>query len=164
MENRKVEARAPRLLCAKMNDIKIKPFKNDFQQEARKLILLGLGEHWRQINEQANPDIDDLESSFRDGFFLTAWKDNQLVGVGGIKLESEGVYRIQRMSIKKDIRRSGIGTQVLDGLIKWARKAKAQKIVLETTSAWKSAIKFYLEYGFSVISEDTDNTHFELLL
>ena len=89
---------------------------------------------------------------------------NQLVGTGGIKLEREGVYRVERMSVRKDVRRSGIGTQILDELIKWVRKAKAQKVVLETTFSWKSVIKFYLGYGFSVISEDADNTHFELLL
>lgn len=147
-----------------MNKIIIKPFQNNFQQEARQLILQGMGEHWGWIDEQANPDVDDLESSFKNGYFITAWKDDQLVGTGGIKFESGGVYRIERMSVRADVRRNGIGTQILDNLIKWAEKVKAQTVVLETTSSWKEVIEFYLKYGFVIISEDSDNIHFELSL
>jgi hypothetical protein len=49
-------------LCAKMNDIKIQTFNRDFQKEARKLVLQGLGEHWGWINEHTNPMISSRHS------------------------------------------------------------------------------------------------------
>ena len=147
-----------------MNFIELKPLEREFQVDARALILQGLEEHWGWIDEQANPDIDDLMLAFSNGYFLTAWKANLLVGTGGIKFERSGVLRIERMVVRKEFRRSGIGYQILDELVDFARRSTAEEVVLETTSSWKEAISSYNCYGFKIFAVDKDDTHFELLL
>ena len=147
-----------------MSGLTIKPFEKAFQAAARNLILQGMGEHWGWVDEQANPDIDDIDKSYRNGHFITVFLDNQLVGTGGVTQETQGVFRIQRMSVLNGVRRSGIGTQILDALVAWIRDAGGHLMVLETSSSWMEVIKFYENYGFTVAAQQAQETHFELRL
>ena len=147
-----------------MNTLTIKPFEKAFQAAARNLILKGMGEHWGWIDKQANPDINDIDEAYRNGHFITVFLDDQLVGTGGVTRETQGVFRIQRMSVHNGARRSGIGTQILDVLVAWIRVAGGHLVVLETSSSWAEAVKFYENYGFTVAALDAQETHFELRL
>lgn len=140
----------------------IKPFTKDYQTAARELILVGLEERWGWRDETANPDLDDIGDSWRHGQFVTLWLDESLVGTGGVSPEGEGTWRIARMSVKRELRGAGLGEAILDALIAYAATAGARRIVLETTSAWEDAVRFYRNCGFGIVGEDGENTHFEL--
>jgi GNAT superfamily N-acetyltransferase len=96
---------------------KITRFEKKHQSKVRALILQGLEEHWGCIDENLNEDLVDIESSYRDGLFILAWIDNQLVGTGALIPEEEGVMRVARMSVLKPYRRQGIGKKILDYFI-----------------------------------------------
>ena len=85
--------------------MEIKPFKREDQEEARDLILAGLGEHFGWIDESANPDVDDIEMSFAEGLFLCAFHKGELVGTGAFIPETDEAARIVRMSTKQSFRR-----------------------------------------------------------
>ena len=154
-----------------MQEIKImsgqftaRELRPDDQVAARSLILEGLGERWGWIDENANPDLNDIISSYQNGFFVTVWAEGVLIGTGGISPEGNGGYRVSRMSVKTQLRGAGIGEAILDFLVTWAIGQTAERIVLETTSEWHDAVRFYRNYGFEVIGDDGANTHFELSL
>ena len=144
--------------------VEICPFSNAYQEQVRDFILCGLSERWGELDETANPDIDDIESNYGSDNFFIACCDGRLVGTGGLSAESSSVVRIVRMWIQKDLRRSGIGTMIIQHLLSQARLKKYSRVVLETTSTWSDAISFYQKHGFEIEEYRDGDTHFQINL
>jgi len=144
--------------------VEICPFRNAYQAQVRDFILCGLSERWGKLDETANPDIDDIEASYGSGNFFVTCSDGRLVGTGGLSAESDSVVRIVRMWIRKDLRRSGIGTRIIQHLLNEAREKKYSRVVLETTSTWSDAISFYQKHGFETEGYRDGDIHFQMIL
>lgn len=142
------------------HDILIRPFMPADQTEAQTLILTGLGEHWGWIDETKNPDIDDIAANYAGQTFLIAQFEDQIVGTGALIHEGKGAARIVRMSVMKSLRRTGIGSLILQALIDAANQRGYQRIVLETTATWEEAISFYRRHGFHVLGVWDGDMHF----
>jgi RimJ/RimL family protein N-acetyltransferase len=83
----------------------------------------------------------------RDGIFLVAEEDNEIVGVA-LGQESGGVCTIGFLGAKKEHRRKGVGTGLLDRFVKEAKKRKAHKVSLRTSPNLLPAVKLYVNNGF----------------
>jgi putative acetyltransferase len=145
-----------------MNEVMIRPFRPEDQAAARRLIVTGLAEHFGFLDPAANPDLDDIASTYAGATFLLAWQGDELVGTGALIHEEEGVARVVRMSVTPRLRRQGIGTLILDQLCEQARATGYRQIVLETTATWDDVIAFYRRNGFRVIGSWDGDTHFVL--
>ncbi|GAG32960.1 unnamed protein product, partial [marine sediment metagenome] len=99
-------------------ELKITPFNPAYQNEARQLILDGLGEHWGWIDEHINADLQDITAAYAHGRFVLGWSDGTLVATGALIPEDGNSKRIVRMSVATPLRRHGFGTQILDHLVK----------------------------------------------
>lgn len=146
--------------------LQIRPFCAADQEPAKQLILAGLGERWGWIDSTLNPDLNDIALAYAPGIFLVACLDDVLVGTGALMPEGtgeeKGALRVVRMSVRTDLRRNGIGRRILDALLDEARRIGCERIVLETTSTWKDAIRFYTRHGFLVVNEMDGETHMVL--
>ena len=130
--------------------IEIKPFQHQDQPAAKALILDGLVDHWGFLDESKNPDLNDIATSYTEGIFLVAWMDGEIIGTGAFKPRSARQVEIVRMSVKKDLRRQGIGRRILDELLRRAKESGYKEVILETTETWQDVIDFYLIYGFEI--------------
>jgi len=130
--------------------IELKPFQFSDQPAAKALILDGLVDHWGFLDESKNPDLDDLAASYADGTFLVAWQNDEIIGTGAFVPCSEKQVEVVRMSVAKEMRRQGIGQQILSGLCKTASEKGYEEVILETTETWQAVIEFYLQYGFEI--------------
>ena len=148
--------------------LQIRPFAASDQEAAKQLILTGLGERWGWIDSTLNPDLNDIALTYAPGIFLVAYLDGELVGTGALLPEvtpdGDNALRVVRMSVRTDLRRQGIGRRILDRLLDEARASGCRKIVLETTSTWTNAVRFYTRYGFQVVGELDGETHMILEL
>lgn len=142
----------------------IRPLARADQAAAQALILDGLAERWGQLDPTLNPDLRDIATSYAAGCFLVAYQGDTLVATGALIPEAPGVGRIVRMSVRADLRGRGLGRRMLDALVDEARARGDTQLVLETTSTWTDAIRFYTRYGFTVIGEQDGDTHFVLAL
>jgi len=128
--------------------------------------LSGLTEHWGELDESLNSDLNDIATSYKDDVFLVAWLDDAIVGTGALVLKENNVGEIVRMSVDKDVRRKGIATKVLEQLCKEAKVLGLKKVILETTSTWADVITFYKRFGFCITHEENgefgSDTYFEL--
>ena len=145
-----------------MSAIKIKPFQPDNQAVAKALILDGLVEHWGFLDEDKNPDLEDIAGAYEDGTFLVAWVNGEIAGTGAYLPRSETVVEVVRMSVSKNLRRQGIGVQILQELFNHASKGGYKKVVLETTRTWQGVIQFYQQYGFRFTHYEGNDAYFEL--
>ncbi len=141
-------------------NIELKPFKNQDQPIVKSLILDGLVEHWGFLDEGKNPDLDDIATTYADGTFLVAWRDGEIIGTGAFKPHSATQVEIIRMSVKKDLRRQGIGRRILDELLRRATETGYEEVILETTETWQDVIDFYLDYGFEITYHQDGDVYF----
>jgi len=142
--------------------LSITSFQPTDQEEVRQLILEGLVERWGFLDPSKNPDLQDIASAYRGAWFLVARMDGKLVGSGALVPRTEATAEIVRMSVAAHCRRQGIGRQILDRLVGYARETGRRRIVLETTQTWSDAIRFYQGYGFEITHYQDGDVYFAL--
>jgi GNAT superfamily N-acetyltransferase len=136
------------------SELCIRSFEVGDQEQARWLILEGLGEHFGYIDETLNPDLDDiLHTYLRAGHvFVVAYKGRELVGTGALLSHGAGISELVRISTRKDYRRRGIGQTIVTYLVNVARLRGDRRIIVKTNAFWHDAINLYkrldfVEYG-----------------
>jgi GNAT superfamily N-acetyltransferase len=146
----------------------IRPFSAADQEAAKHLVVTGLGERWGWIDPTLNPDLNDIATTYAEGIFLVGYLGSTLVATGALTPEvtPEGfkALRVVRMSVRADLRRQGLGRRMLDALLDAARACGCALLVLETTSTWTDAVRFYQHYGFDLVEERDGETHMQLHL
>ncbi|MBT3187615.1 MAG: GNAT family N-acetyltransferase [Anaerolineae bacterium] len=142
--------------------LKLLPFQPSDQAIVKALILSGLEEHWGFLDESKNPDLDNIAVSYAEGTVLVAWQDDEIIGTGAFIPRSESQVEIIRMSVKKELRRQGIGRKILTELCKRASQDGYKEIILETTETWQDVIDFYLQYGFEITHYESGDVYFRM--
>lgn len=105
------------------------------------------------------------EMSFDDYFFddcledpvsYGVFEDEQLLGyVEGTLEKWNNRYRISNICVFDDTRRhNGIGTALMNTILKDAKESGARMVVLETQTCNENAIAFYRKNGFDIIGFD----------
>lgn len=141
--------------------ILIRPFQPPDQAACKALVLAGLEEHWGWLDPTLNPDLNDIQASFQDGLFLTAWQDEELIGTGGLLRADPGCFQVVRMSVARKLRGHGLGRRILARLEAHARSAGAKQLVLETTETWVEVVRFYQGCGYRVTHRLDGDIYFE---
>ncbi|MBN1260389.1 MAG: GNAT family N-acetyltransferase [Anaerolineae bacterium] len=142
--------------------VKIRRFHPADQDAVKTLILAGLQEHWGALDTTKNPDLDDIAAAYKGATFLVAWCGERVVGTGALIPKSETTAEIARMSVAADMRRYGIGTELLHRLCACAWDQGIRRIVLETTETWQDVIAFYLRFGFRITHYQEGDVYFAL--
>jgi N-acetylglutamate synthase-like GNAT family acetyltransferase len=132
--------------------IVIREFRAADQAQVRRLVLLGLQEHWGKLDRSLNQDLNDIAKHYAGAVFLVAeWmSEKNIVGCGALVLRGDGVAEVVRMSVNKAVRRTGLGTRLLQALVNKARSMGLRRVVLETTETWHEVIAFYQRFGFRI--------------
>ena len=82
------------------------------------------------------------------GAFLIAYRSDQPVGCGALRLIESGIAEIKRMYVVPDFRGHGIATRLLNALENEARLLGVDKLLLETGTRQPEAIALYAKAGF----------------
>jgi ribosomal protein S18 acetylase RimI-like enzyme len=148
---------------AESEQLQIRSFCAADQEAAKQLVISGLGERWGWIDPTLNPDLNDIAANYANGIFLVGYLGDTLVATGALTPEVTGdgmnALRVARMSVRADLRGRGIGRRMLDALLAYARELECPLLVLETTSTWTDAVRFYRRYGFQLVEEREGDTH-----
>jgi len=142
--------------------VEIRPFHLDDQKPARDLILAGLEEYWGKLDENKNPDLNNIADSYRDGIFLVACLQGKIVSTGALLPRSAGTAEIVRMSVARHLRRQGIGRKMLEELCCRIFQRGFRQVILETTATWKNVIAFYQAFGFQISHYADGDVYFVL--
>ena len=132
----------------------------------QKLIAAGLGERFGHYDAARNPDVVNFAEHYASAVVVIARRQREIVGCGALVAERGGRGdlrgRVVRMSVRSDVRRTGVGGAVLAELIGHARRLGYREVVLETTSSWVDAVSFYQRHGFAVVARRDGDTHFRM--
>ncbi len=95
-----------------------------------------------------------LLKEFEENSFLKHFvyeKDGQVVGFYIISCITD-LVEIFTIAVDKDFREDGIGSELLDHIIKNAKKSNASEIWLEASTKNTPAVNLYQKYGFKIQS------------
>ncbi|MBE2200513.1 MAG: GNAT family N-acetyltransferase [Anaerolinea sp.] len=144
----------------------IRPFHPTDQSAAKALILAGLAERWGELDPTLNRDLDDIWAHYvaQGGAFIVVTCQEKLVGTGALRLEAPDAGRIERVSVHKEHRRHGLARAISEHLIAEARRCGCQRVLVETTATWESAIRLYAACGFVPYEQRDGDVHMVLQL
>ena len=115
-------------------------------------------------------DMDDIQKSYFDdnGTFLVMVDDDRIIGTGAIKRWNAEICELKRLWFLKEFRGKGMGYQMTQELLSFARSRGYKRVRLETDPiAQSQAILFYKRLGFYEIprySQHDDEAALEMVL
>ena len=100
----------------------------------------------------------------KGSFYFVAEENGKLLGGGGI-YPTEGLpantCELVKMYLNKDARGKGLGKQMIDQCLTWAKENGYEQVYLETMPELKQALKVYELFGFEYLDGPMGNSgHF----
>ncbi len=92
--------------------------------------------------------LDSDEVAAGRGAFFVAYRGEQPVGCGAVRVRDDGSAEIKRMYVAPEERGGGVGKAILAVLEGEARRLGAGRLVLETGVRQQEAIGLYRRAGF----------------
>lgn len=82
--------------------------------------------------------------------YIVAKQNNEIVGFAGIWIAID-IAHITNIVVKKGLRKQGIGTILLQELIKLCKELKMNEVTLEVNENNSKAINLYKKFGFEQV-------------
>lgn len=124
-------------------------FTSEYALTAKNFLLSILEDEFGHTNVP-RPDLDNIEKYYQSGQgnFWLALIHHEVVGTVGLKDYGSGVGFIQRMSILKELRGTGLAQKLLYTLEDFAREHSCKYLYLATSEDLQAANQFYLKEGY----------------
>ena len=116
---------------------------------------------WEMLRKPLGMSKDSLQDDQEElSFHLIALDDHEkVVGSGRVHFNSNVEAQIRYMAVSEDLKRRGIGSEIVKKLEEHAGKSGAKTVIL---NAREEAVNFYLSLGYlegSPYSSDTGIPH-----
>jgi putative acetyltransferase len=111
-----------------------------------------------------DPTTDALFELFNNtpgSFYFIALKDHQLVGGAGIfptENLPNGTCELVKLYLHKDARGTGLGKQLLNTAMQWAKENGYTQVYLESMPELSKAVTIYENVGFKRIHQPLGNS------
>ncbi|QDU59277.1 putative N-acetyltransferase YsnE [Planctomycetes bacterium Pan216] len=142
------------------DSIAIEPYDPRWKHHFRRL-----NEWWVQTYFAIEPPD---EQAFADphgvylepgGEIFFARQGGRIVGTCALKPRSADEFELAKMGVDPREHGKGIGSQLMSHAIAWATERNAKRLVLETNSRLRSAIRLYERFGFQTVPLRGDEGH-----
>ena len=90
----------------------------------------------------------------KGGYIFFAVYNSDVVGTMALIPRKKGVYELNKMAVKKDLRGNGIGHQLIDFTIDFAKSKNYNSIILYSNKVLKNSIHLYNKFGFKEIKSE----------
>lgn len=149
------------------NTIEIKPIELYQAPLVKQIILNCAIELWYPENtiQEIEPiidslnefdDLNDIDTTYfnNNGTFLVLVDDQKVVGSGGVKKLTDEICEVKRVYFAKEYRGKGLGSQIMDQLLDFAKTHGYKKVRLDILKpdTQTAAVKLYKKLGFYEIA------------
>lgn len=131
--------------------MKLRQYKPTDQDAIWQLHVDGLKQTGSWIdNRKYDQDVLNIKETYLDngGEFFVALLDDKVVGMGGFSKIDDQTAEVRRMRVNVDYQGQGIGSSILENLIKKAKELGYKKLELDTTENMLAAQRLYEKFGF----------------
>lgn len=101
------------------------------------------------------PDLQGQYSG-ANGIFLVLVDDGEIVGTGAVRRLDADTCELKRMWFLKEYRGKGLGMQMAEMLLGFARASGYKKMRLDTGRRQEQAVRLYQRLGFTFIERYND--------
>ena len=145
--------------------LKIRTFEDADYSEVRSLFERSLSEFSgcyvtgmrSYIQSSLAEDLIDIKKHYLGSLvnhFWIAEMDGAVKGMVGIESKGDGTAELRRMSVDKEVRRSGIASKLLEVAEDFCKGVGQKRINLTTVTLLGPAIKLYEKYGYTLQGEE----------
>jgi len=134
-----------------MQNLQLRQYKTSDQDAVWQLHVDGLKQTGSYIdNRKYDEDMLNIEGTYLDngGEFFVASFDNKVVGMGGLLKMNNKIAEVKRMRVNIAYQQKGIGSLIIEILIKRAKELGYKKLELDTTENMHAAKRLYEKHGF----------------
>jgi RimJ/RimL family protein N-acetyltransferase len=99
---------------------------------------------------KTDDELAHLPGSYDEhgGAFWVAVREGEMLGTAGVFPVAPSTLELRKMYLRPASRGLGLGKRLLDEALRFAKKAGAERMVLDTTHQMTRAIEFYESNGF----------------
>ncbi|MBO4286476.1 MAG: GNAT family N-acetyltransferase [Bacilli bacterium] len=135
---------------SELPEFKIKQY-DDYYRDDMIFMVLSAKDALKKI-PSINPDLLDIKSNYIDKgdmFWIALGENNRIIGCVGYETIKPLEARIHRLYIKPELKRQGIGSALLETLVKYVKEKGYNKLSIHTGDEkyWESKL-FYKAKGF----------------
>ena len=135
---------------SELPEFKIKQY-DDFYRDDMIFMVLSAKDALKKI-PSINPDLLDIKTNYIDKgdmFWVALGENNRVIGCVGYETIKPLEARIHRLYIKPELKRQGIGSALLETLVKHVKEKGYNKLSIHTGDEkyWESKL-FYKAKGF----------------
>ncbi|MGM5480803.1 MAG: GNAT family N-acetyltransferase [Nanobdellota archaeon] len=89
-------------------------------------------------------------SLFKNPHITLARVDEKLAGYG-IGYEEKGKFYFWMLGVLPDYRKQGLGQQIIEEQMDYAKKSEYEVFFLKTSNRWKNMLRLTLKLGFDIV-------------
>ena len=140
--------------------VSIVPFQDQYSKYFYELNYDWLNEYFyvedydEKVLKNCKEEIID-----KDGYIFFAIYNNSVVGTMALIPREKGVYELNKMAVNKELRGNGIGNQLINFIIDFAKKKKYKSVILYSNSVLKNSIHLYNKFGFKKINIENNTPY-----
>jgi len=139
----------------------IRPYAYKYYQNILDLdteAMLDFSDNKLPVN--ANVDLQKIDEYYdnTNGSLFVGILNNEVIAMGGFRFIDKATAELKRMRVRKSLRGSGLGTQMLLFLESKLQGLGISKIILETASSRNLTLQFYKKNGYRFASESNYGT------
>lgn len=140
--------------------VKIVSFKDKYSHYFYELNYDWLNEYFF-VEEYDEKVLKNCKKEIIDkgGFIFFAINNSEIVGTMALIPREEGVYELNKMAVRKDIRGKGIGHQLINFIIHYAKENNYKSLILYSNSVLKNSIHLYNKFGFKKINSERNTPY-----
>jgi ribosomal protein S18 acetylase RimI-like enzyme len=133
--------------------VTIRPYQPADQLACQKLYLEGRVDDSKIASNDTGLDIDDIAAAYMacpDSHFWVALNaEGEIVGMIGVQKVEDGVGEIRRLRVRRDSRRRGVGSALMEVALKFCKEHGFLKITLDTFMDHEPAVHLFEKFHFN---------------
>ncbi|MDA9084284.1 GNAT family N-acetyltransferase [Flavobacteriaceae bacterium] len=140
--------------------VSIVPFQDQYSKYFYELNYDWLSEYFyvedydEKVLKNCKEEIID-----KDGYIFFAIHDNSVVGTMALIPRENGVYELNKMAVNKELRGNGIGNQLINFIIDFAKNKRYKSVILYSNTVLKNSIHLYNKFGFKEIKIENNTPY-----
>ena len=87
----------------------------------------------------------------KGGQIFFALNDTNIVGTMALIPRGKGVYELNKMAVRKDLRGNGIGNQLIKFIVDYSKDKGFNSVILYSNTVLKNSIHLYNKFGFKEV-------------
>jgi len=132
--------------------VSIVPFKDKYSKDFYNLNYDWLDEYF-YVEDYDQKVLGNCKEEIIDkgGYIFFALHKSDVVGTMALMPREEGVYELNKMAVRKDLRGNGIGNKLIEFIISYSKDKNYSSIILYSNTVLKNSIHLYNKFGFKEI-------------